>query len=219
MSVANIFFMPDRILCLSDTLVYDNDTGRPAYLCDRKTFVYGRMAVVTRGTVPAGRAVNAIAEDYTDVDGARAVLDNAHALILEHKLNEDPTLTVETTAMGWSDVKGDLVAYRWELLDGQSTVTFRELPRGMHLAPGFNTALPPMPPAMDDARLVRVALAQHATAQQMEYNMCIGGVMHVTEVTADSVSQRIVGTYPDYDQHAEAFGCPNEEAVAAFRAQ
>ncbi|TWA55430.1 hypothetical protein FBZ84_12669 [Azospirillum baldaniorum] len=61
MSVANIFFMPDRILCLSDTLVYDNDTGRPAYLCDRKTSIFGRMAVITRGLVRAGNAVDVIA--------------------------------------------------------------------------------------------------------------------------------------------------------------
>ncbi|TWA55431.1 hypothetical protein FBZ84_12670 [Azospirillum baldaniorum] len=140
-------------------------------------------------------------------------------MILAHKLDDDPALTVETTVMGWSDEAGDLVAYRWEVLDGAKAVTFRTLPRGMHLAPGFNTASSSMPPVMDDARLVRVALAQHATARRMQYNMCIGGVMHVTEITADSVSQRIVGTYPDYDQHAEEFGCPNAEAVAAFRTQ
>ncbi|GLR80133.1 hypothetical protein HUE56_21505 [Azospirillum oryzae] len=218
MSVANIFFMPDRILCLSDTLTYEyGEEDRPAYLTDRKTYIFGRFAVVARGNVPACRAVKSAMEDYSTIDSVLRIGHDVHELILDHKRTEAPTMAVETTIMGWSDEKGDLVAYRWEMPRGQDRVTFRELPRGMYLGPSFLTSSPPMPPDMDDARMVKVALAQHATAQKLGANMCIGGVMHTTEITADRIMQRIVGTYPDYDNHAAAFGCPNAEEVRRFR--
>lgn len=219
MSVANIFFMPDRILCLSDTLTYEyGEEDRPAYLTDRKTHIFGRFAVVARGNVPACSAVKSALEDFSSVDSVLPIAHGVHELILDHKRTEAPAMAVETTIMGWSNERGDLIAFRWDIPKGGHSVTFRELPRGMYLGPSFLiSSSPPMPPDMDDARMVKVALAQHTTAQKMGANMCIGGVMHVTEITADSITQRIVGTYPDYDNHAADFGCPNAEEVRIFR--
>ena len=215
MSVANVFFLRDRIFCLSDTIFYDGKEA--AGLHKTKTETYGRMAITTRGLVRAGNAVKAVASSYTDVDAAKPALDEAHALILDHKRGGDDAISVETTLMGWSDSRGDLVTYRWEVVDGTNEVRFSELPRGMHLAPSFLSLAHEVPDSLTDAQMVKVGLAQHKMKERMNWSMCIGGVMHVTEITKDNAAQRIVGTFPDYEMHAEMFGCPNYEAVKPIR--
>ena len=215
MSVINIFFYPERILCVSDTVIYSDKV--PACLGECKVNIYGRMAVATRGKVPAIRAVNVAVDGYSDIDSAMDAISTAHEIILEHKESDDPDMAVETTVMGWSDERGALVAYRWEVLAGHDAVKFSALTPGMYLAPCFNSALPPLPPEMTDARMVKVALAQQNTSEAMGYSMCIGGVMHCTTVTPDEISRRIIGVYPGYDELAEEFGCPDAEAVRAFR--
>jgi hypothetical protein len=76
-----------------------------------------------------------------------------------------------------------------------------------------------MPSTVSEAQFIRLALAQWRVREQFMGSLCIGGVMHLTSVTTAGADQRIVGTYPDYAEHASEFGDPNAEAVAAFLAQ
>ncbi len=36
--------------------------------------------------------------------------------------------------------------------------------------------------------------------------------MHLTTMDRNGADQRIVGAYPDYEQHVRQFGCPNADA-------
>ena len=213
MSVVNLFFYPNRILCTSDTLAYRRNA--PVKLQERKTHIIGAMAVAQRGNCAVNAAILNDLYEFEDIDSAAPLLDGWYDYLPRRKASEDPDLTSETILMGWSTRQGRIAAYRWEVTDDSSA--FTDLPHGMHLHPHFNGETLPLPPEMPDARLVKIALAQHEMVSESRYRMCVGGVMHCTTVTPEAIEQRIIGLYPDYDKHAEEFGCPNADEVAEFR--
>ncbi|KAA0578943.1 hypothetical protein FZ983_16555 [Azospirillum sp. B21] len=158
------------------------------------------FAIVTRGIVRAGNAVKAIAEGFSDIDSAKPALDRIHDLIAGAKRSGDDILNIDSAAIGFSKEIGDFVAYRWEMKEDQTSVNFSSFPRGMHLAPVMHGAtLPPLPPELSDEQIVKIALAQHTTVKRMGFSsVCIGGEMHLTELTRTGIVQRTIGQYPDY---------------------
>lgn len=214
MSIVNIAFEKERILCLTDTLQYKNEA--PAGLRPTKCVFTPSFAVTTRGLVRAGDAVKAAALECGTVNEAAEGIPQLLRAILNHA-DGDSEYDTEVFLMGWSDAKSDLITYRWLIQPGESgEVEFNDLPRGLHIAPTFLLENIPPPPTIDDARMVKVALAQHKVVNHMNLRMCVGGIMHLTEITPYGTSQRIAGLYPDYWEHAQKFGCPNAEEVAAF---
>ena len=213
MSVLNINFAPGRIDLLSDTLCYAD--GEPHSLCETKTHIpsSGQFSWTTRGLVRTGERFDELAGKCADADAASLA-----ARVFAEMLTDDEVANgFEITVAGWSDRLGTLAMQMVTKAPGEpvKAETFTE---GVHLLPR-PAKLPPMPSTVSEAQFIRLALAQWKVRDQFMGQLCIGGVMHLTTVTAAGADQRIVGLYPDYDQHAEAFGDPNAEAVAAFLAQ
>jgi hypothetical protein len=69
-----------------------------------------------------------------------------------------------------------------------------------------------MPADMGAERMAKIALAQWKVAQRFNWNMCIGGRMHMTTITRDGITQEEVGRYPDYSTHTTQFGDPLTES-------
>ena len=90
--------------------------------------------------------------------------------------------------------------------------------RGVYLSPTSSTQ-PPLPSTVTDDQFVRLALAQWKIRDRFGASLCIGGCQHITTATRSGVTQRLVGVYPDYDDHAATLGDPNAEAVAWFRGE
>lgn len=219
MSVANILFLQDRILILTDTLTYQG--GSPHGLCERKAVVAstGRFAMVTRGLCDVGdAAIDWIDERAGDLIEAEAAAAEFFDIAADVKASTNPTVNLELTLTGWSPRHNDLRAVQLRIFKNRSGFDVQLLDRGLHLHPAPGSAKVPPPPRNHEAAMVKLALAQHAVMEKREFrDMCIGGVMHLTEVNRDGVAQRIVGLYPGYDGHAAQFGDPNADAVAAFR--
>lgn len=220
MSVANILFADDRILVLSDTMVYN--TGQPVALCESKTHIHpnGRFAMVTRGLCHVGDALKGwIAEQAGDLNEAEAAAATVLNLAAEVKATKRPNLCVELSLMGWSPWHGDLRVVQLRLMKNRPEWDVVVLDRGLHLNPDPGAPIPP-PTRDPEGAMVKLALAQRAVLDKRGYrDMCVGGVMHLTTITEAGAEQRIAGLYPDYDTDAARFGDPNAAAVAAFREQ
>lgn len=218
MSVANILFMDDRILCLSDSMVYSG--GEAVGLCETKCRIHpgGRFATVTRGLTDVADVVDDWLADHAgDIEEAEAAIQDVLALAADVKASTRPDLRVEATLMGWSDRHRDLRIVQFRMTKARPGWDVVLLNRGLHLHPDPGAPIPP-PPHHHEAAMVKLALAQRAVLDRRGYkDMCIGGVMHLTTVTAGGVTQRIADTYPDYDADSARFGDPNAAEVAAFR--
>lgn len=217
MTVVNISFAANRILCLTDTLLYVG--SRPAGLCGPKCMVadLGTFASATRGLTRAADAVDAVLRPLASFDRAERVLTGASAEIRALTAGEN----LETYLMGWSDRRQALAVVQFQWLQHLADLTVRELPPGIHIQPG-SAALARAIEASgireaDEARMVKVALAQHrANLEAFDRLLCIGGVMHLTTVTAAGCRQHIAGLYPDYEAMADQFVDPLGLEVGAY---
>lgn len=220
MSVANILFLPGRILCLSDTMIYNS--GKPVGLCETKCRIFrtGSFAVVSRGLCDVAAAFEGYLHSHPgvfDIDTAEDALPALMGMAVNIKSTTRPDLRVEMTLMGWSPIRQDLRVIQFGLFKHRPDWDVAVLDRGLHLHPHPGAAVPPPPRNHEDA-MVRLALAQDAVLVKRGYKgMCIGGAMHLTTITRDGAEQRIIGLYPGYDEDAARFCDPNAAAVAAFR--
>lgn len=212
MSVLNINFAPGRIDLLSDTLCYSG--GAALAVRDEDACCSVRpLRLDDRGYVSLGERFDEMAAGLADADGAILA-----ARVFAETLADDAVgKGLEITVAGWSDRLGAL-AVQMVTKAPREPVQAETFTEGVHLLPRPAT-LPPMPSTVSEAQFIRLALAQWKVRDQFMGQLCIGGVMHLTTVTAAGADQRIVGLYPDHAQHAEAFSDPNAAAVAAFLAQ
>lgn len=200
MSVCNLSFSPDRILCITDTLVYAK--GVPIGLCATKAHAVGdRFAWTGRGLsrllAPFGRLL----PEFEHVDEAAA--GAAEALDLADLESAPDFDGIELTIMG-IDAAGRLGVRRVTRRPGSGTET-EEIGPGVHLAPPPPAAVK-LPPEADADRLMRLSLAQwRAKAHYMNWG-CIGGTMHLTTIIPGRIEQRVVGHYPDHDELVARFG-------------
>lgn len=220
MSVANILFSEDRILCLSDTMIYND--GQPVALCESKTHTHpsGRFAMVTRGLCHVGDALEGwIADQAGDINEAESAAATVLNLAAEVKATKRSDLRVELTLMGWSPRHKNLRVVQFRLLKSRPEWDVLVLDRGLYLHPDPGAPIPP-PTRDPEGAMVKLALAQRAVLDKRGYrDMCVGGVMHLTTITEAGITQRIAGVYPGYDADAARFEDPNAAAVAAFRQQ
>ncbi|MGY0791845.1 hypothetical protein ACW7BJ_20960 [Azospirillum argentinense] len=117
---------------------------------------------------------------------------------------------------GFSGSRGRLAALmlRTEVRDGTLHVTEIEFAQGIHLNPEFPGRVAAMlPKTADDSVLQRIAIAQWRVQDKFSLPLCVGGVMRLFDLTNNGAAERIIGTYPDYGQHARQFGDPNAAAV------
>ncbi|RKQ73489.1 hypothetical protein [Oceanibaculum indicum] len=214
MSVANLSINASRILLLSDTMQYLD--RKPAGLCETKTRINeaGHFAVTFRGRAGIGDALFGLLDGADTLESA---LLRAEAFIRGFRLSEIGMGAEATLAGRHTDI-GQLAAYRIARYDDQPELSTTLLAPGTHLLPAGPTSVP-IPDAVSEAQMVKLALAQQKMSEMLGSPLCIGGVMHLTEITADTISQRIIGTYPGYDLMARRFNCPNRSAIAALTEQ
>ncbi|WP_420564148.1 hypothetical protein [Thalassobaculum sp.] len=217
MSVLNILYTADRIELLSDTLQYAK--GEPVGLTVQKVHTADRFAWCTRGRCWIGDTFDPVAARCVDLDEAEIAAASWIDSIAEDDLIGHSG--IEVTVAGFSGRSGGLAVMQFSR-EHAKPVEAKVFEPGVYLLPS-REGIPALPATVTMQQFYRLALAQHAaekigTGRGMD-GMCIGGVMHLTTVTSAGADQRIVGLYPDYDQHAKAFGDPNAEEVAAFLAQ
>lgn len=211
MSVSNVFVGEDRILCLSDTIVYRGP--QPVALMRGKCFVAknGRFAFSLRGTCAFYEKVINTFIRCPDLDTMETQMP-----FFPHMLGDEPLKASdgEITLMGWSDVNEQLRAVRFDIYPGGRPVEKNILATGFYLTPGVPGAR--LPKEADEQVMVKVALAQHKVNAHLGSVICIGGLMHVTTVTKNEVKREIVGAYPGYEEHANKMGCPNAREYEEF---
>ncbi|KAA1052955.1 hypothetical protein [Azospirillum argentinense] len=217
MSVCNLLILPDRVYCYSDTMQYSN--GDPAGLASPKASpsINDRFTVVTRGLSDAGTVMFDFVKGAADIHEAEgraaAMMERARRI----KAGNRPNMRLETTLIGFSDRHNVMRVSRFLLPEHGDTVTFRVLPVGLHLEPSPPGVTLAAPVDRFHERMVKLGLAQQAVAFQHGFTgMCIGGVMHATEVGRDGSRQRIAALYPGYADHAARFGDPCADAVASY---
>lgn len=216
MSVRNIFVSEERILCLTDTMIYSG--GKPLGLVTAKCglTINEQVAFASRGAAWFGIvAATAMADcacfdDFTDGLEALASAVKADPACLQASVGE-------LTYMGWSDAQQRLCAVVVQFpQDGGGAYEAKELPPGLHLAPGVPGAK--LPATVTDDIMVKVALAQQKVATHFKLPACIGGIMHLTTVTKEGAARRMVGAYPDFEEHARTLpnSASNVEEYRAF---
>lgn len=224
MSVCNILFAADAVHLLTDTMSYRAD-GTPYGLSPRKAEVAegGAFIWACRGSVFLGsRLDKVLANGVGSLAEAEALirlyLDTLPADTHEITGQRLGDQLLEVTLAGWDDQVGDLVARRITGCGGALSTTV-EYTRGTYVSPGPKAGWRG-PETITEGQFIQMAVAQHSMQQKLKGiggpGLCIGGIMHITTVSRSSAEQRIVGLYPDYQEHASTLGDPNAEAVAAF---
>lgn len=213
MSVCNIAFKDDEVLILTDTLQYDN--GKPVRLGGPKC-VYDaskRFALVTRGIVGLGEALEHLLLDRAaNFDHAEQLIGNAFEKLIAAAECGRPLIRSEATLAGWSTRRNDLAVLRWRIME-TPVVEIQTLKRGWHVEPCHpRVKLPQNASNANSDRMVKVALAQQAALNTMHAKgLCIGGRMHLTSISRSGVVQREVGRYLDYETHRALAGDPLDE--------
>lgn len=214
MSVVNLLVLPDRVHAFTDTMQYQD--GKPAGLMGPKAVASdnGRFTIITRGLTDAGRVVTDFvrsAPDLHHAEGAAAAIMNEARKVKAKR----PDMRVEVTLIG--EHGGAMRVSRFLLPEHGTDVRFSILAPGLYLEPAPPGLVLAAPVDRVHERLVKLALVQQAVAVKHGFTMCIGGVLHCTEVDRTGMRQSIAAVYPGYDQHAARFGDPCAEAVYVFR--
>lgn len=214
MSVCNLSVTPSRILILSDTLQYRG--GEPVSFCDSKTAISkaGGYAHTLRGP--------ALVADFIQqaLDSVTALHEAVGAVTGVLEAVDPETIAacrgIEATLAGKLQPSGQLVAVRVRRMQGMlhpETVTLRA---GVHLLPTGEGLDALLPPEADEKLMVRLALAQWKVREHFTLPLCIGGIMHLTEVTPAGARQWVAGEYPDHDAvRAQLAAAAPAQAIAA----
>lgn len=216
MTLLNVHHAAGAVHLMSDTLQYNGK--RPAGLLTSKVEIAenNRFGFGCRGSSALAEGVGHMLRGQASVDhGAEAVrifLTDLPDDLAEGLLGKG----FEVTLAGWTEATGEPTVIRVTLPAGRS-LRAEHLPPGVYLAP-TSANPPPLPRSVTADQFSRLALAQWRLQGRMSEKLCIGGVMHLTTITAEDARQSIVGIFPDYDDHAKRFGDPNADAVAVFRA-
>lgn len=222
MSVCNLYVTEEKISCLSDTMSYAKH--KPVALTPPKTQIIADAGIAWcfRGQSRIGKALDFTFnhDRYGILSFNRNVtIDDIHEYIEFSRdvISECFALdsVAEVVFMGWSELHGKARALEYRFLTDGSLSDPMEHGPGVHLKPAGPASMK-MPERVDETIMVKLALAQHQVAERFRLPLCIGGVMHLTTVTEDGAERRIVGAYPDYQAHAQRFGCPNAEDYALF---
>lgn len=190
MSVANIILEPQRVRLVSDTLAYRNRApvrfGRKVRICEDIG-----VAFTVRGLVALGDRIESRADEWACFE---SMVQSIAAFLPGGPVHYFPS-GAEVTVLGWH--AGAPKASRLLALvnDGKVTVRRIDLATGVYLAPSLGAQK--IPAAMSDEQLTKVAQLQQAIALRHGLNMCVGGDIEVTEITATGLAVRKIGEYPD----------------------
>lgn len=212
MSICNLLFSRDRVILLTDQMVYDAD-GKPVELAPRKAETGSRVIWATRGSVGLGNLVDAALAGVDGFDLAMEATIAAVDLIAPDLVERGRK--IEVTIAGVSDAEGWLRCSR--IARDPKGTTVEHFEPGCHLSPS-SSAAPRIPADISIARFLKLALAQQEVSERFGLKGCVGGAIHLTGVnSAGETWRELAGLYPTYDVDAATLGDPNAEEVAAWR--
>lgn len=211
MSVCNFFLAGDRIVVLTDTLGYVGD--RPAIFLDKLAVnAEARLAVTTRGLYGIGYAVERAAASWTGrADAEAAIVAMLPELAAEYADLLAPGEGAEVTLFG---IDGAPFALRHTWRSGKP-MRRQVFAPGLYLSPTLGKQM--QPASVTHEQMRQVALLQQRVAKQHRLNMCVGGDMVITEITAAGVEQHAT-PYPDKaasEAAVQRFGLTVSTEVAA----
>jgi hypothetical protein len=209
MSVCNIFLATDKIICLTDTVVYSGGAGSKAMgLVSSKCFfnVAQTFAICGRGDLAGFIDALSFLEQAANFDEAKDVLSKVKQKISLKSLRRN---VVELTLMGWSEQADALRSISLTVTHNKPDVVSEFTP-GLHLHPHVAGAR--LPDSVDEDVMVKIALAQYKVKEKFAWDhLCIGGLMHVSVIKKDCIERYIAGAYPDYEPLCRHFTCPNRD--------
>lgn len=217
MTLINTALSADEVSIYSDTLTYVD--GKPFALGGIKAGISadGTFTVATRGSVARGDRYELALCQCGSMDEAVSIARAA----LEIEAVKPPPDNSDNSGFdvfvaGYLHARGRMAA-----------VQFRVPPGGaleeLWLADGLTLQPEPVqerhkhrPGVWDDARAIKVAMAQQEITNRADLMMCIGGSLWRTTITRHGAEQRIVALFPTYRDDAALRGDPLAYAVAEF---
>lgn len=99
-------------------------------------------------------------------------------------------------------------------------VSVNRMANGYHFAPEIDKAgrsiSGRLPQPATEEIMRRIAMAQWRIQNEMKIGLCVGGVMHLTELSGSRLDRRIIGLFPDYQELSSRFCDPIKDDVIEF---
>lgn len=191
MSVANIAIGRDRAVIVADEMVY-RDADPVGFARKIATNDRANVALTVRGRVVVADGLDGLVEGATDAEDAMQRMRGAVAILTADHLDwayEAWLIGVDkSTGAAWGHVW-------WHAPSTGLAPADRALGSGTWLQPGLGRR--DVPPDLTDEQHFKIALAQQALSIEANFNECIGGSVHMVEVTRTGIARRCLGDYPD----------------------
>lgn len=193
MSVANVIFEPHRLRLVGDTVAY---RGKEPVQLNRKVHIvkHAHVAFTVRGLSKIGWVMERCTKDWRDFESSISQAAEILSLLPENYFQKDHP-TSETTILGWRDGQAQVTRLGAERIAGRVRILRVDLVPGVYLAPSLGAHQ--IPASLSDEQILKVALLQQSIAIKHGLNICVGGDVEVTTVTADTIETRKIGEYPD----------------------
>ncbi|CAO3434189.1 hypothetical protein [Azospirillum doebereinerae] len=221
MTAANIFVNDTGIMCVTDTLMCSTGDCAPAALSHAKCKIYHEQgfAITTRGSHILGKLVSRRAKIFSDINSAVDRLGWYIAGFPDDCFEKVGCESLEIFIMGYSADTKIAASYYIKRTGGEhSDVITETLPVGYNFYPGIpDKILSRLPIHWNEEILKKASLAQWRADREITGSLAIGGVMHLTEIREGRISQRVIGTYPDYDNLSSIYDDPCRGDVLIFR--
>lgn len=221
MTAVNIFVSGTGIMCVTDTVMCSTDDRTPSALWRAKCKIYHEngFAIATRGSHFLGELVLRRAEKFSDIDSTVDRLGWYIAGFPDDQFIQAGCEAIEVFIMGYSNKLKKTISYYVKRTGGEFSDIITEcLPLGYSFYPGIPDRIHArLPTHWDEEILRKVSLAQWRAGREVVGSLTIGGVMHLTEIREGCISQRVIGTYPDYDNLCSLFDDPCKDDVLFFR--
>lgn len=192
MSVTNFHLGADRLMILTDSVVY---AGKNPVAMHRKIDVNdeARLAVTVLGLVSIGNVYKRLLKQWgSRADAERSIEATAAHAPDDVFLRSDGTRKgYSVTLFGWDNGP---FAVRWNH-NPDGSVNRHDFAPGLYLAPTLGKQQYPATITPDQMR--QVAELQQSVAIKHGLTMCIGGWMDLTTIDADGIRVERLADYPN----------------------
>lgn len=210
MSVANIALTDRQVQIVTDTCTYD---GKQPVEWNRKVALRSdaRLALTLRGKRWLAQAFDMASEPWPDFAHASEAAPRVIPDLLElgEREGRTPGDGFELTLAGWQDGP-KVMRLIWR--PRQDVQQYRFAP-GVYLTPSLGKQ--DIPLHLTDDQLVGIAQVQQTVSRKHGLNLCIGGDVELTTVSASGLTIRKIGEYADKEMMSRRIAA----ATPAMRAR
>ena len=193
MSVVNIILRDSDVRIVCDTCTYDQK--QPVQWNRKITVRPGpRIALAVRGRHWIGVGLQAVADQWGNYDQAVAGVLGSIPLIMEQ--GRDVGESFEVTIAGWQDgPKVTRIFHRVAEKRRPAETKRYEFEPGFYLTPSLGKH--DLPVDVGDTQICNVARVQQEMSRKKNLNLCIGGDIELTTITAEGAEIAKIGEYAD----------------------